>query len=127
MADTAENAASRLWRDRMQAREQERNEAQAQARMAEKRAATLAAENGQLATQNAHLIARAERLEAQNDRLAVEVAHLSAQNERLVADLAWLRDQFTPAPARAETQQDLKAVKAELLSLLDQLSGSRVH
>jgi hypothetical protein len=81
MSDTSENAATRLWRDRVQLREQERNEAQDRARIAEGRAAALRAENNQLARKNAHL-------SEQSNRLAVEVARLTAQNERLAADLA---------------------------------------
>src|SRR3954464_263075 len=119
MSDTSENAATRLWRDRVQLREQERNEAQDRARIAEGRAA-LRAEKNQLARENA-------RLSEQSNRLAVEVARLTAQNERLAADLAWLRAQLAPAPARAETRQDMKAIRAELLSLLDQASGSSFH
>ena len=98
MSDTSENAATRLWRDRVQLREQERNEAQDRARIAEGRAAALRAENNQLARKNAHL-------SEQSNRLAVEVARLTAQNERLAADLAWLRAQLAPAPARAETRR----------------------
>src|SRR5215208_6287143 len=113
MSENTENAATRLWRDRVQLREQERDEAQARARLAEKKATALTAENNRLAKKNAHL-------SAQNDRLAVEVARLTAQNERLAADLAWLRTQLASAPARAETRQDMKAIRAELLSLLDQ-------
>jgi hypothetical protein len=81
MSDTSENAATRLWRDRVQLREQERNEAQDRARIAEGRAAALRSENNQLARKNAHL-------SDQSNRLAVEVARLTAQNERLAADLA---------------------------------------
>ena len=37
MNDKADSAASRLWRDRVHVREQERNEAQAHARTASRR------------------------------------------------------------------------------------------
>jgi hypothetical protein len=87
MSDSAENAATRLWRDRAQLREQERNEAQARAQIAEEKVAILTAENDQLAT---------------------EVARLRA----LLAPDA--------ARARAETEQQMKALRTELLSLLDQ-------
>ena len=55
MSDTAEPAATRLWRDRAQLREQERNEAQVQARITEEKLASLTAENARLATENARL------------------------------------------------------------------------
>ena len=86
MSDTAENAATRLWRDRAQLREQERNEAQARARIAEEKVAILTAENDQLAT-----------------------------------EIARLRGQLTPdaAKARAETKQQIEALRTELLALLD--------
>src|SRR5215207_9563741 len=102
MSDTAENAATRLWRDRVQLCEQERNEAQTQARIAEETVAAFTAENDQLASRVAHLT-------DQNNRLAVELARLSAENERLAADVAWLRTQLGPAPAQTEPKQDTKA------------------
>ena len=84
-SDNAEFAATRLWRDRAQLREQERNEAQARARIAEEKVAILTAEN---------------------DRLATEIARLRAQ--------------LTPdaAQARAETEQQMEALRGALLSLL---------
>ena len=94
MSDTAENAATRLWRDRAQLREQERNEAQARARIAEEKVAILTAENDQLAT---------------------EVARLRA----LLAPDA--------ARARAETEQQMEALRTELLSLLNQPPESTLH
>src|SRR5215217_3712666 len=94
MSDTAENAATRLWRDRAQLREQERNEAQAKARIAEEKVAILTAENDQLAT---------------------EIARLRA----LLAPDA--------ARARAETEQQMEALRTELLSLLDQPPESTLH
>jgi hypothetical protein len=94
MSDTAENAATRLWRDRAQLREQERNEAQAKARIAEEKVAILTAENDQLAT---------------------EVARLRA----LLAPDA--------ARARAETEQQMEALKGALLELLDQPAGNSLH
>ena len=120
MSNTAESAIARLWRDRVQRHEQERNEAQTRARAAEERLAVLTAENEQLARENA-------LVRAQNDRLAVTVARIMAENERLAADLAGLREQRASAPARAEPSKDLGAIRAELLSLLDEASGSRVH
>src|SRR4051794_19522317 len=55
MSDKAESAATRLWRDRAQLREQERNEAQTRARIAEEKVAILAVENHRLATEIARL------------------------------------------------------------------------
>ena len=120
MSNTAESAMARLWRDRVQRREQERNEAQTRACVAEERLAALTAETERLARENA-------LVRAQNDRLVVTLARLTAEKERLAADLAGLREQREAAPARAEPAQDLGAIRAELLSLLDDASGSRVH
>jgi regulator of replication initiation timing len=50
-----ETVATRLWRDRVQIREQERNEAQARLRIAEEKVAILMAENDRLAAENARL------------------------------------------------------------------------
>lgn len=50
-----ESVANRLWRDRVQLREQERNEAQARLRIAEEKVAILMAENDRLAAENARL------------------------------------------------------------------------
>jgi|tagenome__1003787_1003787.scaffolds.fasta_scaffold20583080_2 hypothetical protein len=94
MSDTAENAATRLWRDRAHLREQERDEAQAKARIAEEKVVILIAEN---------------------DRLATEIARLRA----LLAPDA--------ARARAETEQQMDALRTELLSLLNQSTGSSLH
>jgi hypothetical protein len=54
----AEATASRLWRDRVQIREQERNYAQERARIAEEKVAILTAENDRLAHENASLRAQ---------------------------------------------------------------------
>ena len=99
MNDTAEAAAVRLWRDRAQLREQERNEAQVQARRVEEKVASLTAENDRLAAENA-------RLRALNDRLAAENARLHAL--------------LTPdqASARAEIEQEMEDLRSALLSLL---------
>jgi hypothetical protein len=77
MSDTAENAATRLWRDRAQLREQERNEAQAKARIAEEKVAILTAENDQLATEVARLRAL----------LAPDAARARAETEQQMEDL----------------------------------------
>ena len=55
MSGESETAASRLWRDRVQMREQERNEALARARIAEEKVALLSAENDRLADEVARL------------------------------------------------------------------------
>ena len=54
----AESAAARLWRDKAERREQERNEARAQTRIAEEKVTILAAENYRLAAENALLRAQ---------------------------------------------------------------------
>jgi predicted nuclease with TOPRIM domain len=122
MSDTTENAATRLWRDRVQLREQERDEAQARTRLAEGKVAALTAENDRLASENTHL-------RDQNDRLAVEIARFSDQNDRLAAEIARLRAQLAPEAARArtETEQQMEDLRTALLSLLDQPTGSRLH
>ena len=55
MSDQNETVASRLWRDRAQIREQERNETQARLRIAEEKVAILMAENDRLSAENARL------------------------------------------------------------------------
>ncbi len=55
MSDNAETAAIRLWRDRAQLREQERNDAETRARIAEQKVAILTAENDRLAAENDRL------------------------------------------------------------------------
>ncbi len=136
MSDNAENAATRLWRDRVQLREQERDEAQARARIAEEQVAALTAENDRLARQNAQLSDQSNRfamevarLNAQNERLAADIARLSDQNDRLAAEIARLRAQFAPEAARArtETEQQMEDLRTALLSLMDQPTGSSLH
>jgi regulator of replication initiation timing len=58
MSDHNETVASRLWRDRAQIREQERDDARARLKIAEEKVAILLAENDQLAAENARLRAR---------------------------------------------------------------------
>jgi hypothetical protein len=86
MSEEAEAAATRLWRDRAQIREQERNEAQVRLRIAEEKVAILTAENDRLADENARL-----------------------------------REQLTPEGlnARAEVEQQMKALRHALLPLLE--------
>jgi chromosome segregation ATPase len=120
MGDAGESAVTRLWRDRVQAREQERNEAQNRARIAEEKVAALTGENDRLARQNA-------QLSDQSNRFAMEVARLNVQNERLAADIASLRALRAAEAARSETEQQMDALKSELLSLLDQPTGGSFH
>src|SRR4051794_214332 len=84
MSDNAENAATRLWRDRVHLREQERNEAQARARLAEEKVAVLTAENDEIVAENA-------RLRDLSNRLAIKIAHLSDQKDLLATEVARLR------------------------------------
>lgn len=55
MMEGTETVAGRLWRDRVQLREQERNEAQAHLRVAEEKVAILMTENDRLVAENARL------------------------------------------------------------------------
>ena len=71
MSDNAETAATRLWRDRAQVREQERNDAETRARIAEQKVAILTAENDRLAAENARL----------RELLAPDVAQARAETE----------------------------------------------
>src|SRR5215207_9601082 len=106
MSDRAQTAATRLWYDRVQLREQERDEALRQARIAEEKVAVLAAEKERLATEYA-------QLNDQNDRLAIEIARLSAQNEQLGTEITRLRALLPPDPAgaRIETEQEMEALR----------------
>jgi regulator of replication initiation timing len=77
MNDTAELGAVRLWRDRAHLREQERDEAQVQARLAAEKLASLTAENNRLASENARLRAQLppdpSRARAENEQGMEEV------------------------------------------------------
>ena len=55
MSDEKETIASLLWRDRVQIREQERNEALSRLRIAEEKVAILLAENDRLTAENVRL------------------------------------------------------------------------
>jgi len=112
MSDRPESAATRLWQDRVQLREQERNEAQTRARIAEQKVAVLTAENERLATENA-------QLRNQNDRLAAEIARLSNQSDQFATEIARLRALLAPDPACAEIELQMAALRDALLSLLD--------
>jgi regulator of replication initiation timing len=91
MSDQNETAAARLWRDRVQIREQERDDARARARIAE-------------------------------DKVAI----LMAENDQLMAENARLRALLNPdaARARAETEQQMKALKGALMPLLVPSTGT---
>ena len=91
MSDQNETAATRLWRDRVQIREQERDDARARARIAEDKVALLMAENDQLTAENARL-----------------------------------RAMLNPdaARARAETEQQMQALKGALMPLLVPSTGT---
>src|SRR3954470_11112673 len=106
MSDAAESPITRLWRDRVQLREQERDEAQARTRLAEAKVAALTAENDRLARENTHL-------RDQSSRLAIEVARRSDQNDRLATEIARLRAQLAPetAQARTETEQQMEHLR----------------
>jgi regulator of replication initiation timing len=77
MSDKEETVANRLWRDRAQIREQERDDARARLRIAEEKVAILMAENNQLATENARLRAR----------LNPDVGRARNETERQMAEL----------------------------------------
>ncbi len=91
MSNEHESAATRLWRDRVQIREQERNDAQSRARIAE-------------------------------DKVAI----LMAENDQLMAENARLRALLNPdaARARAETEQQMQALKGALMPLLVPSTGT---
>jgi hypothetical protein len=55
MSNKDETPATRLWRDKAQIREQERDEARSRLRVAEEKVAILMAENAQLTAENARL------------------------------------------------------------------------
>ena len=115
MSNTAENIATRLWRDRAQVREQERDEAQARARMAEQKVTSLTADNARQCDQN--------------DRLAAEIARVCEENEQLKAEIARLRTMCAAevSPGRSEMDRQMEDLKTALLSLLDEPTGSSLH
>ncbi|WP_132256731.1 hypothetical protein [Methylobacterium segetis] len=88
MSEEPENVATRLWRDRVQVREQERNEALARARVAEEKVALLVAENDRLELE----IARLRTL------LAPDAARAKAETE---AQMEALRGALLPLLSRA--------------------------
>ena len=108
MRDDPDNTVARLWCDRAKIREQERDEARTQARLAQEKVARLTAENDRLASENAGL-------RSQNDRLAIELARMGAL--------------LLPNPdrARVEAERKIEALRAELLALLPPRAGSNLH
>src|SRR3954468_18504733 len=98
MSGKAETAAIRLWRDRAHLREQERDEAQARARIAEEKVAILTAENDRLADDNE--IARRALL---NPGAAEARAETEQQMKDLKTALLALLDQSEPAHSRSAT------------------------
>ena len=89
MISETETVATRLWRDRVQVREQERNEALARARIAEEKVVLLGAENDRLAAEVARLRAllapdegraRAE-MEEQMDALRLALLPMLARSD----------------------------------------------
>src|SRR3954466_3658072 len=96
MSDKAETAAIRLWRDRVQLREQERNEAQARARIAEEKVAILSARQE---------IGESRRWPPSTSPVPICMASgttrsnpATAQRQRLIPDNPLAR--FYPRPAR---------------------------
>jgi hypothetical protein len=58
MSNKDESPATRLWRDKAQIREQERDDARVRLRIAEEKVAILMAESARLSTENARLRAQ---------------------------------------------------------------------
>jgi regulator of replication initiation timing len=77
MSNKDETAATRLWRDKAQIREQERDDARARLRIAEEKVAILSAENDRLATENARL----------RERLTPNAGRARSETERQMAEL----------------------------------------
>jgi hypothetical protein len=88
MSDEKESVASRLWRDRAQIREQERDDARARLRIAEEKVAILMAESARLSAENARLRAQinpdAGRARNETER---QMAELRGALMPLLADL----------------------------------------
>jgi hypothetical protein len=77
MSEEKESVASRLWRDRAQIREQERDDARARLRIAEEKVTILTSENDRLAAENARLRAL----------LNPEAGRARSETERQMAEL----------------------------------------
>src|SRR3954469_17382221 len=102
MSDKAETAAIRLWRDRAHLREQERDEAQARARIAEEKVAILTGENDGLADE-------IDRLRA---LLNPDAAQTRAETEQQMKDLKTallaLLDHRRPYQAHRPSQPEVQ-------------------
>ncbi len=72
-----ETPATRLWRDKAQIREQERDDARARLRIAEEKVAILSAENDRLAAENARL----------RERLDPNIGRARSETEQQMAEL----------------------------------------
>ena len=87
MSEETEGVAIRLWRDRAQLREQERNEAQARLRIAEDKVSILMAENERQAAEIArlkgllHADAGSARTEIEHQMEALKGALLSLMSQ----------------------------------------------
>ncbi len=87
MSEENEGVAIRLWRDRAQLREQERNEVQARLRIAEDKVSILMAENERLSTEIArlktllHTDAGSTRTETEHQMEALKGALLSLMSQ----------------------------------------------
>ena len=78
----------------------------------------------------AHLREREQDEALAKARIAEEkVAILTAENDQLATEIARLRALLAPdaVRARAETEQQMEALKGALLELLDQPSGNSLH
>ena len=77
MSNKDETPATRLWRDKAQIREQERDDARARLRISEEKVAILMAENDRLASENARLSAllnpNAGRARSETERQMAEL------------------------------------------------------
>ena len=103
MNDAAETAAARLWRDRAQIREHERDEARAQARIAAEKVAILSAENDRLSTENARLRAQIDP-DAHRTRTETEM-QMEALRGALTSLLLPLSEQSSLPGLKRSSQQ----------------------
>jgi len=103
MNDAAETAAARLWRDRAQIREHERDEARAQARVAAEKVAILSAENDRLSTENDRLRAQIDP-DAQRTRTETEM-QMEALRGALTSLLLPLSEQSSLPGLKRSSQQ----------------------
>ena len=91
MGDKDETVATRLWRDRVQMREQERDEARARLKIVEEKVAILTAEISRLAAENIRLRAQVNP----------DISQARSETERQMAELRGaLMPLLGDAPAR---------------------------